>query len=552
MGKIRVALVSAYDKTGIAELAKNLAERGVKLLSTGGTLRAIAEAGVDVTPVDEHTGAPEMMDGRVKTLHPKIHGGLLCLRDNEDHLRQAEEHGVELIDMVVCNLYPFEATIAEPGVTVAEAVEQIDIGGPSMIRSAAKNFASVAVICNPERYEQVIEEMDANAGETTPELRRELALEAFKHTAKYDAAISNYLAEQAAGETEDAFPPLFTPWYEKVGGDLRYGENSHQAGALYVDVRSSETGVAGAVQHHDLESGRQMSFNNYLDATAALKAARDFEAPTAIVIKHLNPCGAASAETLAKAYEDAWVCDPISAFGSVMAFNRVMDAETAGMIGNKDVLREVIEPRYREETGDTESVILSAFPEAVVAPGYEPEALEKLKQVKNLRILEVPDFFGPEGGDWDHDVRKVPGGVLLQDEDVERAAEADMTVVTEKQPTPEQMESLIFADGIAKHVKSNTILLAKGTRTVGVGAGQMSRVDSAVIAARKAGKRAAGAVMASDAMFPARDGLDEAVGAAGVVAVIQPGGSIRDEEVIAAANEHGIAMVLTGMRHFRH
>jgi len=517
-----------YDKAGLGELVRGLAAFGVRILSTGGTLRAIREAGVEATPVEEHTGFPEMMDGRVKTLHPKIHGGLLCLRSNPEHMAQAEKHGVEMIDLVVCNLYPFEATIAQPGVTIEEAVEQIDIGGPSMIRSSAKNFASVAVICNPARYAQVLEEMRLHDGEVTPELRRQLALEAFTHTAKYDAAIANYLAEQLRGPSDDRFPPLFTPWYEKVGGDLRYGENPHQAGALYRDVRSTEVGLAGATQHQ----GKELSFNNLLDASAALKAARDFEAPTAIIIKHLNPCGAASADTLAQAYEDAWVCDPVSAFGSVMAFNRVMDKQTADMIGNNDFLQGTIVPRYREETGDEESTVLSAFPEVVIAPGYEPEALESLKRVKSLRVLEVPDFGGPASGKCDYDLRKAPGGILLQDEDMGIAARDDMRVVTKKQPTAEEMESLVFAERIAKHIKSNTIVLVKGTRTVGVGAGQMSRVDSA--------------------MIPARDGLDAAAGATGAVAVIQPGGSVRDEEVIQAANEHGIAMVLTGMRHFRH
>jgi len=548
VAKIRLALISVYDKAGLGDLVRGLAEFGVRILSTGGTLRAIREAGVEATPVEEHTGFPEMMDGRVKTLHPKIHGGLLCLRSNPEHMAQAERHGIEMIDLVVCNLYPFEATIAKPGVTIEEAVEQIDIGGPSMIRSSAKNFASVAVICNPARYTQVLEEMRAHDGEITPELRRQLALEAFTHTAKYDSAIAGYLAKQVSNDEASVFPSLFTPWYEKVGGDLRYGENPHQAGALYRDVRSSEVGLAGATQHQ----GKELSFNNLLDASAALKAARDFEAPTAIIIKHLNPCGAASAETLAQAYEEAWVCDPVSAFGSVMAFNRVMDKQTADMIGNDEFLRDAIVPRYREETGDEESTVLSAFPEVVIAPGYEPEALESLKRIKNLRVLEVPDFGGPESGGCDYDLRKVPGGILLQDEDMGIAARDEMRVVTEKQPTAEEMESLTFADRIAKHVKSNTILLVKGTRTVGVGAGQMSRVDSALIAARKAGKRAKGCVMASDAMFPARDGLDAAAGATGAVAVIQPGGSVRDEEVIQAANEHGIAMVLTGMRHFRH
>jgi phosphoribosylaminoimidazolecarboxamide formyltransferase/IMP cyclohydrolase len=548
VARVRLALISAYDKAGLDTLVHGLADFGVKILSTGGTLNAIRAAGVEAVPVEDHTGFPEMMDGRVKTLHPRIHGGLLCLRANPDHVAQAEQHGIEMIDLVVCNLYPFEATIARPGVTIEEAVEQIDIGGPSMIRSAAKNFASVAVVCNPARYARLLEEMQANAGEVSLDLRRRLAYEAFTHTAQYDAAIANYLARQLSEDAGAQFPPLFTPWYEKVGPDLRYGENPHQAGALYRDVRSTEAGLAGAIQHQ----GKELSFNNLLDASAALKAARDFRAPTAIIIKHLNPCGAASAETLAQAYEDAWVCDPVSAFGSVMAFNRVMDRQTADMIGNNDCLQQTIVPRYREETGDNESTVLSAFPEVVIAPGYEPEALASLQRVKSLRVLEVPDFWCPEGVKGDYDLRKVPGGILLQDEDMGAAAAEDLRVVTDRQPTAEQMESLVFADRIAKHIKSNTIVLVKGIRTVGVGAGQMSRVDSANIAARKAGKRAGGSVMASDAMFPARDGLDAACGATGAVAVIQPGGSVRDDEVIQAANDHGIAMVLTGMRHFRH
>ncbi len=546
MPQIKLALLSVSDKTGLVGFARGLRERGVRILSTGGTKRALEEAGIEVTAVEDYTGFPEMMEGRVKTLHPKVHGGLLARRDIPEHQAQAAAHGIEMIDLVCVNLYPFRQTVAKPDVTLEEAVENIDIGGPTMLRSAAKNFAAVAVICNPARYDTILEEMRASGGEVSAETRRQLALEVFAHTGQYDAAIAMWLSQAFAAE-ESQFPGYFAPWYVKQGSDLRYGENPHQSAVLYAQVDAPEPGLAQAVKLH---GERELSFNNYLDLTAALETARDFAEPTAIVIKHLTPCGAATAATLQEAFVDAWSVDPISAFGGVIGLNRVVDAETARILGSGNFLKETIIPRYREESGDTETNIISAFVEAIIAPGYEPEALELLKRRKNLRVMLLEDFC-PEGRRRDLDLKKIPGGLVVQSPDLDFVTEADLQVVTKKAPTPDQIASLLFADRIAKHVKSNAIVLVQGTRLVGCGAGQMSRFDSCVIAARKAGRRALGACLASDAMFPARDGLDAAA-ATGAVAILQPGGSKADEEVIAAADEHGIAMVFSGMRHFWH
>jgi phosphoribosylaminoimidazolecarboxamide formyltransferase/IMP cyclohydrolase len=545
VARISRALVSVSDKTGIVDLCRVLVEMDVQILSTGGTMRALQDAGLPVTAVDEYTGFPEMMDGRVKTLHPKVHGGLLALRDNEQHMAQAEANDVRMIDMVVVNLYPFEQTIAKEGVSLEEAVEQIDIGGPSMVRSASKNFRDVTIVPDPQYYDQIIEELRANDGETTLETRRQMALAAFEMTCRYDAAISSYLREQFT-EEEAGFPTVLAPKLRRIA-ELRYGENPHQSAALYQDLGANEPGVAGAIQLH----GKELSFNNYLDLTAALESARDFEDPTAIIIKHLNPCGAASAETLAQAFEDAYTADPVSAFGSVLGFNRVVDAETADAIFNSDWLEEVVKPRFYAESGLTDLTIIGAFVEAIIAPGYDHDALEILKgRSKNMRIMLLEDF-APASRARDLDMRAIPGGMLVQERDYSAVMPEDWRIVTEAQPTDEQIRSMTFADRIAKHVKSNAIVLVQGTHLVGCGAGQMSRVDSSIIAARKAGDRAAGAVLASDAMFPARDGLDEAA-ATGCSAIIQPGGSRRDDEVIEAANEHGIPMVMTGMRHFWH
>jgi len=544
--KVQRALISVSDKTGIVEFARALVEMGVEILSTGGTRRKLEEAGVPVRAVESYTGFPEIMDHRVVTLHPRVHGGLLAVRDNDEHMAEAQELGIEMIDMVVVNLYPFQQTVADPEVTIEEAIENIDIGGPTMVRSAAKNHKYVAIVCKVDFYDDIIAEMQANDGCLSLATRQKLALEAFAHTGQYDAAIVDYLSRQY-GNPDSDFPVYFAPWYEKLGTDLRYGENPHQRAALYARIGGVEPGLARAEKLH---GERELSFNNYLDVAAALEAARDFDDPTAIVIKHLNPCGAASAPTLRQALEDAWSGDPISSFGGIFGFNRIVDAETAEIIGNKEFLREVIEPRYRAESGDEESTIISAFPECVVAPGYEPAALELLKQHKNLRVLRLHEFWHPDR-EVDLDMKRIAGGLVVQTPDVESVLPDELKVVTEKQPTPEQIESLLFADRIAKHVKSNAIVLVQGTRLVGCGAGQMSRIDSCLIAARKAGKRAEGSVLASDAMFPAPDGL-EAAAATGAVAIIQPGGSRADDEVIAAANKAGVVMVFSGMRHFLH
>ncbi len=546
MLQIKRALISVSDKTGIVDFARGLADMGVEILSTGGTRRKLQEAGVPVRAVEDYTQYPEIMDHRVVTLHPKVHGGLLALRDKPAHMKEAQELDIQMIDMVVVNLYPFRETIAKEGVTMAEAVDNIDIGGPTMLRSAAKNHKFVTVVCSPDYYDGILAEMKASNGAVSDETRLRLALETFAHTGQYDAAIVKYLGAQAAQESE--FPKYQALWYTKRGEDLRYGENPHQRAAIYAGVDAAEPGLANAEQLH---GAKGLSFNNYLDLTAAMEAARDFDEPTAIIIKHLNPCGAASAPTLAEAFTDAWTADPISAFGSVLGFNREVDEELADMIFNSEYMQKVVAPRYREESGDYDSTIIAAFVEAIIAPGYTPAALEILKsKSKNMRVLAQPDF-APASRVNDLDIKRIPGGLAVQTPDIQSVKKADLRVVTKKAPTAEQIESLLFADRIAKHVKSNTILLVQGKKVVGCGAGQMSRVDSAIIAARKAGNRAHGACLASDAMFPARDGLDAAA-ETGCVAIIQPGGSKRDEEVIQAADEHGIAMVMTGMRHFWH
>jgi phosphoribosylaminoimidazolecarboxamide formyltransferase/IMP cyclohydrolase len=546
MRKIQRALISVSDKTGVVEFATALVDLGVEILSTGGTRRKLEEAGIPVKAVEDYTGFPEIMNHRVVTLHPRVHGGLLAVRDNAEHMREADELGIQMIDMVVVNLYPFQDTVAREGVTLDEAVENIDIGGPTMLRASAKNHKYVAVVCKVEFYDQILAEMRSNDGCLSFATRQKLALEAFAHTGQYDAAIVKYLCAQTK-EEDQKLPKYFAPWYVKQGADLRYGENPHQAGAAYAQIGAAEPGIALAEK---LLGEKELSFNNYLDLTAALECVREFEEPTACVIKHLNPCGLASADTIAQAFQDAWSGDPISAFGGIFGFNRLVDAEVAAMIGNNDFLREVIEPRFRAESGDTESFIISAFPECVIAPDYTDEALEILKQKKNVRVMRMKDF-APPGRFADYDVKKIPGGAVVQEPDSLTVARADVKVVTKLQPTLEQLESLLFADKVAKHVKSNAIVLVQGKRLVGCGAGQMSRIDSSLIAARKAGNRAQGSCLASDAMFPAADGLVSAA-RTGAVAIIQPGGSVKDEDVIRAADEAGVVMVLSGMRHFWH
>ena len=507
--KTKRALLSVSDKRGIVELGRTLAEGGVEIVSSGGTAKALSEAGIPVKRVAEVTGAPEILDGRVKTLHPKIHGGILADRRNDDHMRTLEREGITPIDLVVCNLYPFEQTVSAPDVSENDAIEHIDIGGPAMVRAAAKNFHSVVVIVNPGSYEALGTALSGD-GEIPLETRRELALEAFAHTAAYDAAVAGYLAVE-----QGALPGRFLLSATKVL-DLRYGENPQQTAALYSGDGSG--GIATAQKLH----GKELSYNNLLDGDAALKLAGDFELPAAAIIKHSNPCGVAIASDLVTAYERALECDRTSAFGGVVALNRTCDVSTARMI-------------------------MGIFTEVLIAPGFDAEALALLETKKTMRVLRTQEVAGviprPE-------LRSIGGGLLVQSPDlIDRAGDAK--IVTKKEPSPEQWADLRFAWIVVKHVKSNAIVLAKDAAAVGVGAGQMSRVESTELAARRAGSRADGSVCASDAFFPFRDGLDAAV-ASGAVAVIQPGGSVRDDEVIAAADEHGIPMVLTGRRHFRH
>ncbi|HUK57365.1 MAG TPA: bifunctional phosphoribosylaminoimidazolecarboxamide formyltransferase/IMP cyclohydrolase [Nitrospiria bacterium] len=521
--KIQRALISVSNKEGVVELAKGLTAMGVEILSTGGTSKALKEAGIPVKDVADFTGFPEMLDGRVKTLHPKIHGGLLARRDDPTHLAQMKQQGLEPIDLVAVNLYPFEATVAKPDVRFEEAIENIDIGGPAMLRSSAKNFEHVTVIVDPRDYPRVLEELRSNKGTVSRETRLGLARKVFNHTARYDSVISAYLENRVKEADRVRFPGVFTLQVEKVE-DLRYGENPHQQAAFYREFHLAEPSISTAKQLH----GKAMSFNNFLDANAGLELAKEFDRTAAVIIKHNNPCGVATGETLLEAYTLARTTDPISAFGGVIAFNRPVDVETA------------------EE-------IAKMFVEIVIAPGFERGALDVFKKKKDLRLLDV----GPDlNATWERrggmDMKRVVGGLILQDRDLGRIDDPrKLKVVTKRKPTEEEYDAMAFAWIVCKHVKSNAIVYAKPGRTIGIGAGQMSRVDSVKIAIMKAQSSLSGAVMASDAFFPFRDGLDEAA-KAGIRAVIQPGGSIKDEEVIRAADEHDMAMVMTGMRHFRH
>ena len=517
--KIKRALVSVSDKAGLEAFVKCLDRFGVEIISTGGTAKAISGYGVPVKDISSFTGFPEMLDGRVKTLHPKVHGGLLALRGSEDHMRQVKEHGIELIDMVVVNLYPFEATVSKPGVTLEEAIENIDIGGPSMLRSAAKNYRSVAVVSSPAQYESVIKEMEASGGGVMEETMAKLGAEVYALTSRYDGMISAYLSGKAA-PAED-LPEFITASYKKKM-PLRYGENPHQRGAFYAEASGALRGIAAAKQLQ----GKELSFNNIMDLSSALEMVKEFDAPAACIVKHNNPCGAASAGTLEEAYLDAIDCDRLSAFGGIFGFNRAISRSMA-----ETILKE------------------ADFIECMIAPGYEKGALEILAAKKNLRALELKEFKFDRSGE--RDMKKIPGGALVQDSDIKDFAAGSLKVVTSKQPSDAVMQSLLFAWKIVKHVKSNAIVLSQGTKTVGIGAGQMSRVDSVMIAVRKAGERAKGSVLASDAFFPKADSIEEAH-RAGIAAIIQPGGSIKDHEVIAACDKFGLPMVFTGMRHFRH
>ncbi len=516
------ALISVSKKDGLIRFAKGLAGLSIEIVSTGGTARALREAGVEVRDISDLTGFPEIMDGRVKTLHPKVHGGLLAVRDNPAHQRQMAEQGIEPVDLVVVNLYPFEETVAKPGVALEEVIENIDIGGPSMIRSAAKNFRDVAVVVDPDDYSWVLKEL-TQQHHLSLECRFKLARKAFGLTASYDTAIAGHLGllEMQDGEAKAAagLPQRMLLSLEKIS-DLRYGENPHQHAAFYRESSSYEAVLPDAIQLQ----GKELSFNNIIDLNSALQLADEFETPCAVIIKHTNPCGVAVSRTsVAEAYVRARECDPASAFGSVLGFNRVVDKETA---------REIV----------------LTFVEGIIAPDFSPEALSLLSTKKNLRLLQRrPNCKALHPLDY----KRVEGGVLVQEADRQAINPSEWKVVTERAPSAEEREALLFAWRVVKHVKSNAIVYANRSQTVGVGAGQMSRVDSAQLGISKAKLPIEGCVMASDAFFPFRDGIDVAA-RVGILAVVQPGGSVKDAEVIQAANEHNIAMMLTGVRHFKH
>jgi phosphoribosylaminoimidazolecarboxamide formyltransferase/IMP cyclohydrolase len=522
MGKINRALISVSDKRGLQRFAERLSAMGVEIVSTGGTARLLTEAGLKVIPVSQVTGFPEIMEGRVKTLHPRIHGGILARRELQIDKEAMETHHIKPIDLVAVNLYPFEQTVGKGGVGMDEALEKIDIGGPCMIRAAAKNHPRVAVLCDPDDYESVMEELESSHGELSQETRLRLAIKAFQHTARYDSVIASFLPS-LGGEEPLAFPHLLNLSFSKTQ-ELRYGENPHQRASLYQEFPMPPGALLSAEQLH----GKELSYNNIIDLDAALTGVREFQEPAAVIIKHTNPCGVATADQLAEAYIRARETDPDSAFGSVVGLNRTVDAGTA------------------EELSST-------FVEAVIAADFSPQALEILTRKKNIRLMKIKEdspapYLTPMQG---LTFKKVGGGLLVQETDALPLDPSRLKVVTQREPTEEEMRALLFAWKVVKLVKSNAIVYTTGNRTVGIGAGQMSRVDSSRLAIMKARSPLEGTVLASDAFFPFRDGVDVAA-EAGASAVIQPGGSVRDEEVIRAADEHGMAMVFTGIRHFRH
>ena len=517
--KVSRALISVSDKTGIVEFAQALTNQGVELLSTGGTFRLLSENNIPVTEVSDYTGFPEMMDGRVKTLHPKVHGGILGRRGKDDGVMA--EHGIKPIDMVVVNLYPFAATVADPNCDLPTAIENIDIGGPTMVRSAAKNHKDVAIVVNAGDYKTVLDEMQANDAQLDYSTRYQLMVKAFEHTAGYDGMIANHFGARNTDNVKRDFSDTFNVQYFKTQ-EMRYGENPHQKAAFYTEANPTEASVATAVQLQ----GKELSFNNIADTDAALECVKQFDQPACVIVKHANPCGVSVAVDISTAYDLAFATDPESAFGGIIAFNRELDAVTAAKICEKQ------------------------FVEVIIAPSVAADAVAVIAAKKNVRLLECGTWGDERPQDFDY--KRVNGGLLIQDNGM--ITEQDLKVVTARVPTELEMGDMMFAWKVAKMVKSNAIIYAKNNQTVGVGAGQMSRINSARIAgikAEHAGLEVVGAVMASDAFFPFRDGIDNA-GAAGISCIIQPGGSMRDEEVIAAANEHGMAMVFTGMRHFRH
>ncbi|HHY20930.1 MAG TPA: bifunctional phosphoribosylaminoimidazolecarboxamide formyltransferase/IMP cyclohydrolase [Bacilli bacterium] len=510
---VKRALVSVSNKDGVIPFVQALSDLGVEIVSTGGTSKALEEAGIPVIGISEVTGFPEILDGRVKTLHPNIHGGLLAMREREEHLAQLAEHNITPIDLVVVNLYPFQETIAKPDVTFADAIENIDIGGPSMLRAAAKNHAHVAVVVDPQDYETVIAELKAG-GEVTEETRRKLAAKVFRHTAAYDALIAEYLTN----ETNEQYPESLTVTYVKKQ-DLRYGENPHQSAAFYEKPLGSASSIAGGKQLH----GKELSYNNINDADAALAIVKEFTEPAVVAVKHMNPCGVGIGETIEAAYDKAYAADPVSIFGGIIAANKEIDEATA--LKMKEIFLEII-----------------------IAPSFTKEALDVLTEKKNLRLLTVD--FAKEAKP-EKKLTSIHGGVLVQEEDTFGLDDANISIPTKREPSEEEWQQLKLAWKVVKHVKSNAIVLAKDDMTIGVGAGQMNRVGAAKIAIEQAGEKVNGSVLGSDAFFPMSDTV-EAAGAAGVTAIIQPGGSVRDEDSIKKADELGIAMVFTGVRHFKH
>jgi len=513
---IKRALISVSDKTGIVEMARELQSMGVDIISTGGTAKTLSDAGIKVINISDVTGFPECLDGRVKTLHPKVHAGILAIRSNEEHMRQLKELNIETIDMVIINLYPFKQTILKENVDLSEAIENIDIGGPTMIRAAAKNYQDVVVIVDPSDYAAVLEELKTTK-DVSLKTKFKLAYKVFEHTSHYDTLIAKYLREQIG---EDEFPQTLSLTFEKVQ-DMRYGENPHQKAVFYKEVGANVGCITAAKQLH----GKELSYNNINDANGAIEIIKEFDEPTVVAVKHANPCGVASASNIYDAYIKAYEADPVSIFGGIIAANREIDEKTAEEI-NK------------------------IFVEIVIAPSFTEGALKILTQKKNIRLLQLEDISAkiPKGT---YDMKKVPGGLLVQNYNSELLNMDDLKVVTEKKPTQEELEDLIFAMKVVKHTKSNGIALAKGKQTIGVGPGQTNRVTACKIAIEYGGERTKGAVLASDAFFPFADCV-EAAAAAGITAIIQPGGSIRGQESIDACNKYGIAMVFTGMRHFKH
>jgi len=517
--QVRRALISVSDKNGIIEFAEQLIAMGVDILSTGGTYRLLKDKGLAVTEVSDYTGFPEMMDGRVKTLHPKIHGGILARRGQDEGVMQ--EHGINPIDMVIVNLYPFEATVAKADCSLEDAIENIDIGGPTMVRAAAKNNAHVAIVVNSSDYSAILSEMQSNGGKLCQATRFDLAIKAYEHTAAYDGAIANYFGRKVPGGNAD-FSRTFNMQFHKQQ-DMRYGENSHQKSAFYVEKNAAAGSIATAAQLQ----GKELSYNNIADTDAALETVKLFSEPACVIVKHANPCGVAVASSLLEAYELAFATDSESAFGGIIAFNRELDADTAKAICDRQ------------------------FVEVIIAPTISAAAQAAVAEKKNVRLMTSGEWSNAQAS---FDFKRVNGGLLIQDRDLGMIGAGDLTIVSKRQPSEDEIRDLLFTWKVAKMVKSNAIVYGKNGRTIGVGAGQMSRVNSARIAAIKAehaGLSVQGAVMASDAFFPFRDGIDNAA-KVGISCVIQPGGSIRDDEVIAAADEHGMAMVFTSMRHFRH